>query len=52
MVPHHFSVTREGPDSIRVDGWNEDGTGEGPAIGLTDASALDLLASLAVALNS
>jgi hypothetical protein len=52
IVPHHFSVTREGSDSLRVDGWNEDGSGEGPAIALTHASALDLLARLAAALNS
>lgn len=52
IYPHHFSATREGADSIRLDGWNEDGTGEGPTIALTTASALDLLASLAVALNS
>jgi hypothetical protein len=51
MYPHHFSATREGNDSIRVDGWNEDGSGEGPAISLTFASALDLLAAIAVALN-
>jgi hypothetical protein len=51
VFPHHFSVTREGNDSLRVDGWNEDGTGEGPAIGLTFASALDLLAAIAVAPN-
>jgi hypothetical protein len=52
MAPHHFSATREGSDSIRLDGWNEDGTGEGPPIALTQASALDLLAKLATALNA
>lgn len=51
IVPHHFSATREGSDSIRLDGWNEDGTGEGPTIALTNASALDLLARVAVALQ-
>lgn len=50
FVPHHFSAHREGADSIRLEGWNEDGTHE-VTVALTTASALDLLATAATALN-
>lgn len=45
MYPHHFSAHRDGSDSIRVEGWNEDGTHEGTLM-LTHATAIDLLAVL------
>jgi hypothetical protein len=51
LVPHHFSAHREGPDSLRLEGWNEDGT-HVATIALTTASALDLLAVVAVGLNA
>jgi hypothetical protein len=43
IYPHHCSVHREGADSLRVEGWNEDGSHEG-TIRLTHATALDFIA--------
>lgn len=51
LVPHHFSAHREGPDSIRLEAWNEDGSHVG-TIALATATALDMLAIVASALNS
>lgn len=52
MVPFRLTAKRTGMDSIEADGWNEDGTGEGPTIALSNASALGLVAEVASALNS
>jgi hypothetical protein len=30
IFPTTTSAAREGSDTIRIDGWNEDGSGEGP----------------------
>jgi hypothetical protein len=47
--PHHFSAVERSGDSIVLDGWNEDGTGE-VTISLTRATALDAIAQLSAAL--
>lgn len=46
LVPHHFSCSREGQDSLRLEAWNEDGS-HVRTIALSDASALDLIAAVA-----
>lgn len=52
MVPFRFSAKRTGFDTIEMHGWNEDGSGEGPTVALTNSSALGLVAEVATALNS
>jgi hypothetical protein len=49
FFPHHFSAREISGDSIILDGWNEDGTGE-VELSLTHATALDLIAKLSAVL--
>jgi hypothetical protein len=48
MFPYRFEATRKSGDSIRLVGFNEDGSREGQEIELTHAVACELLAVLSV----
>lgn len=50
LYPHHFSSHRESSDSIRIEGWNEDGSHEGTLM-LTHATAIDLIAVVSAELT-
>lgn len=47
--PHHFSAREVSGDSMTLDGWNEDNTGE-VTLNLTRATALDLVATVTAVL--
>jgi hypothetical protein len=49
--PARFSAHRDAADSIRLECWNEDGTGD-VTISLTHSTALELVAALSATLAS